>query len=736
MLSFRICLLLTCVGWILLPATAVAMSDPFLLLTLDRENQNSACSVMDVDGDGSPDVVAGKYWYRFPDFKRHFVRDVELIRGRQDDYANLVVDVNADGLDDIVSVNYRSQSIYWVQHPDPAQGLDAEWSRTVMATPGPMETGRLEDVDGDGVVDILPNGTKFAAWWSLSPGPSPRWQRHALPDDLAGHGLGIGDINGDGRADLVGPSGWAEAPADRRRGRWVFHREFRLFPDASIPILVVDVDADGDSDLIWGRAHQVGLYWMEQGERDQNGARWQTHVIDTTNGQNHSLLWDDLDGNGVCELIAGSRYLGHGGRDIGEYNPLRMQSFEFDAARRVWKQRILSWNDRVSPGLDPKVADIDGDGDTDLVCADQNGLYILLNPEHESPLQRQAELAVNAELAAMSKADRSVSGNRDPMFVQRRGLQPVAEAFDCGARRDQTLQGMIQAMGPLPTAEKRCPLDLQIHDEQETELYRRLKISYAPEPGDRVPAWLLLPKQPQGPAPAMLCLHQTTRIGKDEPAGLGGLPGLHYAHELAELGFVCLVPDYPSFGDYQWDFGNPAASYQSGSMKAIWNNIRGIDLLQTLQEVHPDRIGCVGHSLGGHNTLFTAAFDQRIRAVVTSCGFTGFHDYYGGKLAGWTSDRYMPRIRDVYSNDPDQVPFDFPEVLAAIAPRAIFVSAPIHDSNFGNAGVRRVMEQVQPVYRTYAAADASLVAEYPDCGHEFPADVRARAWEWLKRRLP
>ena len=233
----------------------------------------------------------------------------------------------------------------------------------------------------------------------------------------------------------------------------------------------------------------------------------------------------------------------------------------------------------------------------------------------------------------------------------------------------------------------------------------------------------------------MLCLHQTTGIGKGEPAGLGGLENLHYAQELARRGFVCLVPDYPSFGDYPYDFKTQGAHYDSGSMKAIWNNVRAIDVLETLPEVDPDRIGCIGHSLGGHNTLFTAAFDSRIRAAVTSCGFTAFHDYYKGDLQGWTSDRYMPRIRDVYSNDPIKVPFDFHEVLSAIAPRSIFVNAPVSDNNFEVGGVRKVVAEAMKAQKAYGQQAGEIVARYPECGHDFPDEIREEAYQWLEVRL-
>src|SRR5260221_6027304 len=107
-------------------------------------------------------------------------------------------------------------------------------------------------------------------------------------------------------------------------------------------------------------------------------------------------------------------------------------------------------------------------------------------------------------------------------------------------------------------------------------------------------------------------------------------------------------------------------------MKWIWNPMRAIDLLQSLGEVDGNRIGCIGHSLGGHNSLFVSVFDERIKVIVTSCGFTAFPKYYQGDLTGWSHKGYMPRIEDVYKKDPKKMPFAFTEVLAALAPRAVF----------------------------------------------------------------
>jgi dienelactone hydrolase len=278
--------------------------------------------------------------------------------------------------------------------------------------------------------------------------------------------------------------------------------------------------------------------------------------------------------------------------------------------------------------------------------------------------------------------------------------RPVKTPEDWAQRVAHIKANLQQVMGPLHDTAGWATLDVEVVSEKKTPKYLRRKILYTPEVGDRVPAWLLIPHElpATGKAPAMLCLHQTTGIGKDEPAGLGGSKSLHYAHELAERGYVCLVPDYPSFGEYPYDFKKQGAHRLSGSMKAIWNNLRAVDLLETLPQVNKDRIGVIGHSLGGHNSLFTAVFDERLKAVVTSCGFTPFHDYYGGKVAGWTSDRYMPRIRDVYENNADKIPFDFYEVIAAIAPRGVFSNSPLKDGNFDIAGVRKAYAKAGEVF--------------------------------------
>jgi len=309
----------------------------------------------------------------------------------------------------------------------------------------------------------------------------------------------------------------------------------------------------------------------------------------------------------------------------------------------------------------------------------------------------------------------------------------VKTAADWKIRRAQILHNMQLVMGPLP-APSNAPLDVQIESTVDLASARREKITYLGADGDRVPAYLFIPKLAPGvKVPAVLCLHETTAVGMGSPAGLGGRPNRYYALELVERGFVTLAPDYPNFGEYHFD--PYAHAYASATMKGISNHMRAVDLLQSLPEVNPDQIGVIGHSLGGHNSIFVAVFDERIKAIVTSCGFISFEKYKGGDLTGWSHKGYMPRIAEVYHKNPAEMPFDFTEVLAALAPRPVFINAPVGDDNFEVSGVNDCVAAALPVYRQIFKAGRNLHVTHPNCGHDFPTPVREAAYKFLARAL-
>lgn len=307
---------------------------------------------------------------------------------------------------------------------------------------------------------------------------------------------------------------------------------------------------------------------------------------------------------------------------------------------------------------------------------------------------------------------------------------PIRDAQDWQRRREHILANMERVMGPLPSPDRRVPLDVQVEQTEDLPTLVRKKITYAATQDYRVPAYLLVPRGLEGPAPAMLCLHGTGGP-QGRTAGLGAdYP--RYTLELAERGYVTIAPDYTLLGENQTD---PArVGYVSGTMKGIWNHRRAVDLLESLPEVDPQRIGVVGVSLGGHNSLFVGVFDPRLKVIVTSSGFDSFTDYMGGKLDGWCQARYMPRIETVYGKDPRRVPFDFPEVLAALAPRHLYVHAPISDTNFQVESVKRCVAAAAKIYGLLGAADR-IVAVYPPGGHGYPKEDRELSYEFIDRVL-
>lgn len=312
-------------------------------------------------------------------------------------------------------------------------------------------------------------------------------------------------------------------------------------------------------------------------------------------------------------------------------------------------------------------------------------------------------------------------------------------------RRQQILAGMQQVMGKYPIPNDRPGPSIRIVEEADAGRYIRRLITYqsevtpdGPDENSHTPAYLCIPKDVldgKRKAAAVLCLHPTDNaVGHKVVVGLGGRAGRQYAAELAERGYVTISPSYPHLANYYPNLGK--LGYVSGTMKAIQDNSRAIDLLETLDYVDTSRgVGAIGHSLGGHNAIYTAVFDQRVSVIASSCGFDSYVDYYGGAERvwffgkGWCQIRYMPRLSD-YRGRLDEIPYDFHELLGALAPRPLFVNAPLHDSNFVATSVDRCADAARPVYKLLGD-EKNLVIRHPDSNHNFPDDMRAEAYELI-----
>lgn len=317
-------------------------------------------------------------------------------------------------------------------------------------------------------------------------------------------------------------------------------------------------------------------------------------------------------------------------------------------------------------------------------------------------------------------------------------VRDVETREDWQKRRAEIVDAMQAVMGELPGDDRRVALDIVAVEEVDAGTYVRRLITYQSEPGSRTPAYLCIPHdvlEGKRRAPAVLCLHPTdNKVGHQVVVGLGGRQGRAYAAELAERGYVTLSPSYTHLANYWPNLGK--LGYVSGTMKAIWDNTRGLDLLDSLRYVDNSRgYGAIGHSLGGHNAIYTAVLDQRITVLASSCGFDSYLDYYDGAERvwyfgkGWCQIRYMPRLSD-YRGKLQEIPFDFHELLGAIAPRRFFVNAPLHDGNFRWKSVDECAAAAKPIYKLLGG-EGKLIIKHPDCDHNFPGEMREGEYQTI-----
>ncbi len=306
--------------------------------------------------------------------------------------------------------------------------------------------------------------------------------------------------------------------------------------------------------------------------------------------------------------------------------------------------------------------------------------------------------------------------------------------------RERILKGVREIFGPMPR--DTVSLDPKILSEEDCGTYLRRKVSIQVQPGDRMPAYLLLPKNLRGRVPAIVCFYGTTSgEGKLTSVGLTPHKNRAFAVDMVEAGFVAFAADYlrdgerVSPGKRPYDTTEFYAKFPDWSIhgKDAWDTMRAIDYLQTLDVVDPDKIGMVGHSYGGHSTIFTSAMEPRIKAAWANGPVSDFlhHGMHWAVPKGGGSSQSLPAMRPYILDRTRTPPLTFYEITSLIAPRALAVGQAI--------GERRPMEEencaaVSEVYRALGASERVQYVWYPG-DHDFPPHIRKEAVEWFQRWL-
>jgi len=356
-------------------------------------------AIADVNRDGKPDIVAGESWYEAPRWTKHPLRQIDYANGYIDNFADIAMDVDGDGWTDVVQFSYFAHNIVWLKNPGKTGGA---WKQSEIDNSGPTEFAFNVDLDNDGKAnELLPEFDRPnipAAWFEYRDG---HWLKHVVAPQSYGHGIGVGDMNGDGRDDILTPKGWLEAPVDvRAEGYWKFHPTdwgWKYIPPSGTPtadvknpagirfgyMYLLDINGDGRKDLLTAMAHDYGLAWYEQGA-DGN---WTQHVIDSSWSQGHAAQLVDINGDGHLDLVIGKRYFAHNGNDPGERDPLGLYWYEWRKLPNgnaqnggvEWIRHIVDYGGRMGGGVQTVAVDIDGDGDIDLISANKSGLFLAEN---------------------------------------------------------------------------------------------------------------------------------------------------------------------------------------------------------------------------------------------------------------------------------------------------------------------------------------------------------------------
>jgi hypothetical protein len=380
---------------------------PFRAHAIDPGASETA-AVADIDRDGRLDIVSGENWYEAPQgsgraagpWTKHKFRDLGFSNNYIDAFSDLPIDVDGDGYLDIATVTWFARKISWWKNPGKAalKGA-AAWIESPINSGFNVEFAVLADVNNDGRAQEIvaqENGTG-QSWYEVL---DKKWVRHVVSDRSYGHGIGVGDVNGDKRNDILTPRGWLEAPADPRASGWTYHAAWEsvntpitpreaqapLKPGAPPRIAelgfmhVMDVNGDGRNDVITAAGHDYGVYWFEQGADGQ----WTRRTIDNAWSQGHTSTLIDLNGDGRLDFVTGKRFMAHNGSDPGEREPLGVYWYELwtgakQAGRVEWVRHLIDYSSRVGAGMQLPIVDIDGDGDLDLVCPGKSGLFLLEN---------------------------------------------------------------------------------------------------------------------------------------------------------------------------------------------------------------------------------------------------------------------------------------------------------------------------------------------------------------------
>lgn len=337
-------------------------------------------AIGDVNHDGKTDILAGNYWFAAPNWKPHLLHADTLhpVPQYSTSFLNYSMDINNDGWVDLIRFDQPGGVCVWYEN---SKNKNVLWKRHMILPGAGIENPAFADVDNDGRKDIICNDTlaKQVIWLKSPAGKKDTaWSRFIISSDSTiatnryTHGLGWGDINKDGKNDVLIKSGWWQSPNDVTQEHWKFHPA--NLGDDCANMYVLDVDEDGDEDVMSSSSHNYGVWWYEQTKDSNGNIAWLAHTISKTFSQSHGLMMKDINGDGYPDLITGKRYRAHNDGDPGAFEPAVLYWFEFKPGKQPqWIPHLIDDNSGI--GLSFVVDDINNDGLPDIIISNKKGVF-------------------------------------------------------------------------------------------------------------------------------------------------------------------------------------------------------------------------------------------------------------------------------------------------------------------------------------------------------------------------
>lgn len=359
---------------------------------IDKVFLSEGVAVADVNRKGRMDILVGDVWYEAPDWKMHEIRRPgdygNGANGYSRSFACWAEDINGNGWPDLIVIGFPGKPCHWYENP---QGKPGHWKEHVICNSACNETPLYADLFGTGKRVLImgtqfPNKERQMCWFAPGKDPTQPWEMYPISQrgkDIPGtapfsHGLGVGDVNRDGRLDVITTAGWWEQP-EKVDGKtpWKFHPA--KLGEACADMFTYEIAGSGKADIISSSAHKYGIWWFEQKTGPDGEPTFvQRDLFKKLLSQTHALHCVDINGDGLKDLVTGKRWWAHGPKgDPGSDEPAALYWFEARRGRDGFVHFIPHLIDNDSGiGTQFVVQDVNGNGLPDIVTANKKGVFL------------------------------------------------------------------------------------------------------------------------------------------------------------------------------------------------------------------------------------------------------------------------------------------------------------------------------------------------------------------------